>query len=145
MRIKGWSYSDGIGRTRQRAMTQAEKKSIRAALEDLVESLAAKHSLLPEAVANELFYQLQRHPRWGRNASLAQKRAAFTYWKGRCHRCGGELAFSDSKFHHLKRGISDQHGPPNLVPEHLQCHDAEHRVIRGSLSKGSPKRKANGD
>jgi hypothetical protein len=125
-------------------ISQAEKKSARAGLEDLVESLAAKHSLLPEAVANELFYQLQRHPRWGRNATLAQKHASFAYWKGLCHWCGEALSFADSKFHHLRRGIPDQHAPLNLVPEHLQCHDAEHKVELGSLSKGSPRKKSNG-
>jgi hypothetical protein len=124
-----------------RQMSQTEKDSIRSSLTELVESLAAKHELFPETVANEAFYLLQRHPHWGRNATKAQKRASFTYWKGLCYRCGEALSFAEAKFHHLKRGIPNQHGPTNLVPEHLECHDAEHKVAQGSLSKGSPRRR----
>jgi len=116
------------------------KLAIRTALSCLVESQAAEHSLSSQEVANEVFYSVQRHPSWGRNASGAQKRAAYTHWKRRCHRCGEELPFADAIFHHLKRGIPDQHAPSNLVPQHVKCHDREHGLYRGSLAKGAPRK-----
>lgn len=116
------------------------KSTIRAAVDDVIRALAARLSLTEEAVANEAFYHLQRHPQWGRNATASQKRASHRHWGGRCHRCGEEVPFSDAKFHHLKRGMPGQHDPSNLVPEHEHCHDEQHGVSRGSLSKGSPRK-----
>jgi hypothetical protein len=115
-----------------------EKRRINDAVDDLIATLAAATGICREAVANVAFYRLQRHPGWGRNASKAQKRASHTRWKGTCKRCNKPVAFAAAKFHHLKRGIPDQHAPGNLVPEHLKCHDSEHSVKKGSLTKGSP-------
>jgi|RhiMetdeSRZDD1v2_1073273.scaffolds.fasta_scaffold118983_3 hypothetical protein len=80
---------------------KAETKSvIRSAVAELISSLAIEHLLTPEEVANEAFYSLQRHPKWGRNPSAAQKRASHRHWNGQCHRCGHEVAFGDATFHH---------------------------------------------
>ena len=120
-------------------MKAETKSAIRSALAELISSLATERSLTPEEVANESFYFLQRHPTWGRNPSATQKRASHRHWNGQCHRCVHEVAFVDATFHHLKRGIPHPHAPENLVPECMVCHDREHGVSHGSLSKGSPR------
>ena len=116
----------------------SKKSAIRESLEELVERLAQELSLSHETVANEAFYFLQRHSRWGRNATGAQKRASFQHWKEQCFVCNQSLEFSEAVFHHLKRGIADQHAPANLVPSHSKCHDRIHGVTQGSLFKGAP-------
>ena len=120
---------------------------IRRRIDEFVVTLAKELSLSHEEVANEAFYRLQRHPEWGRNASPTQKRASYKYWKKQakgdyalCHKCRKEVTYEEAKFHHLCRGIQNQHDPLNLVPEHPKCHDKEHDVIKGSLSKGSPEK-----
>jgi hypothetical protein len=123
--------------------TLDEKRQINEALDELIASLADSVGLCREAVANVAFYRLQRHPGWGRNATAQHKRASHALWKGICNRCNQPVAFEAAKFHHLKRGIPDQHGPGNLVPEHEKCHDDEHNVKKGSLSKGSPTKRNN--
>ena len=123
-------------------MSRAERKEICESIDVLVQTLASRMSICEEAIGAVAFYRTQKHPRWGRNASAAQKKAAFEHWKGKCQKCGGDVSFADAKFHHLKRGIADQHGPGNLVPEHTHCHDAEHMVKHGSLSKGAPVKKS---
>jgi hypothetical protein len=120
-------------------MTAVEKSQIWAAVDALVANLAAETGLCPEAVANSAFFRLQRHPSWGRNASDAQQRASHAESERRCFRCGNEVAFEDAAFHHLRRGIPDQHGPANLVPAHVKCHDEEHNAEQRSLMRGSPR------
>lgn len=122
-------------------LTQPEKRTIQDRLGELVATLSSTLSVCQEAVANEIFYKVQRHAVWGRNAKPAQKKASFEYWKRKCHRCSREVALEDAKFHHLRRGVPGQHGPENLVPEHQDCHDAEHGITQSSLSKGAPKRR----
>lgn len=125
-------------------LSRADKVAIREGIVALVESVAAERAIHEQAVANEAFYLLQRHRRWGRNATEAARKAAYDHARGICHRCARPVRYSDANFHHLKRGIPDQHRPGNLVPEHQECHDAEHEVTHGSLSKGAPKRHATG-
>jgi len=119
----------------------SDKKEIRKAISQSIERVALERSICREAVANEAFYLLQRNPAWGRNATSARKRASFLRWEGNCYRCKTALTFEEAKFHHLRRGIPDQHGPSNLVPVHDKCHDDQHGVSKGSLSKGSMKKR----
>jgi len=135
--------SDRALRTRDE-LDDSDKKAIHKAITQGIEKVALERSICREAVANEAFYVLQRNPAWGRNATSTQKRASFARWEGRCYRCKKALTAEDAKFHHLSRGVPDQHGPSNLVPEHLRCHDDQHGVSRGSLSKGSMKRREEG-
>ena len=123
-------------------ITQKDKVAIRAAISAAIKRVSISCAVCTEAVANEAFYLLQRHPQWGRNASSTHKRASFKHWKRRCHRCKKSVPFDEAKFHHLLRGVPNQHGPENLVPQHLHCHDEEHGATRGSLSKGSPMKKS---
>jgi hypothetical protein len=125
-------------------ITQKDKDEVRSAISKTIEHLSATRAVCIEAIANEAFYWLQRHPQWGRNASASHKKASFLHWKGLCHRCQRAVALEEAKFHHLHRGVPNQHGPRNLVPQHLHCHDEEHGALRGSLSKGSPVKKARG-
>jgi hypothetical protein len=48
------------------------------------------------------------------------------------------VALGDAVFHHRQRRIPGQHAPKNLWPYHSGCHDSQHRVTHGSLSKGTP-------
>jgi 5-methylcytosine-specific restriction endonuclease McrA len=122
-------------------MTKEETKLIWKAVDALVERLSLETDLCPEAVANSAFYRLQRHPDWARNATQTQKRVSHAARGGKCFRCGEEVAFKDATFHHLLRGVPDQHGPANLVPFHEKCHDEEHKAEKASLMKGSPRRR----
>lgn len=122
-------------------ITQQDKDAVRSATSKAIEHLSEARAVCIEAIANEAFYWLQRHPQWGRNASSTHKKASFQHWKGLCHCCKQAVAFDDAKFHHLHRGVQNQHGPQNLVPQHLHCHDEEHGAVKGSLSKGSPVKK----
>jgi hypothetical protein len=122
-------------------LTKHEIEVIRDAVDQFITDLSAKISTCTEAVATVAFYRMQRHPSWGRNATTTQKNASYKHWKGVCHRCKEKVARSEAKFHHIVRGLPDQHGPKNLVPEHTACHDDEHNVVYGSLSKGSPTKK----
>jgi hypothetical protein len=121
--------------------TRDERGRIKIAVDKLISSLADSCGLCREAVANIAFYCLQRHADCGRNATKKQKRASYAHWDGRCKKCNEPVSFEDAKFHHVKRGIPNQHEPDNLVPEHEKCHDEEHNVKKGSLSKGSPVRR----
>jgi hypothetical protein len=123
-------------------ITLQNKDAIRSAISKTIEKLSEAHKVCIEAIANEAFYWLQRHPQWGRNASSTHKKASFQYWNGVCHRCKQAVALNAAKFHHLHRGVPNQHGPRNLVPQHLHCHDDEHGAEKGSLSKGSPIKKS---
>lgn len=123
-------------------LTKQQKDVIRTELDHLINRIASDLHQYPEAIATELFYRLQRHPQYGRNATTAQKNASFSHWKGICQKCLMPVKRKDAKFHHLRRGIQDQHAPINLVPYHSGCHDDEHEAVDGSLSKGSPRRKA---
>lgn len=118
------------------------KSVIRSRMDQLVSALSGELNACSEAIGTELFYRTQRHPTYGRNASVAQKNASYSHWQGLCQKCGKPVARNPAKFHHLKRGVSGQHGPENLVPQHTHCHDHEHGAVKGSLSKGSPERKA---
>lgn len=114
---------------------------IRDLLDEIISNISADLSVCSEAVAAVAFYRLQRHPSWGRNATKTHKNASFQRWKGICNRCKRPVSRAEAKFHHLVRGVPNQHGPENLVPEHTECHDDEHNVVYGSLSKGSPVKK----
>lgn len=118
-----------------------EIEAVRDALDSFIHETSAKSGICAEAVAAVAFYRLQRHPTWGRNATPTQKNASYQHWNGICHRCRQPVKRSEAKFHHLTRGVPNQHEPANLVPEHTACHDDEHNVIFGSLSKGSPRPK----
>jgi hypothetical protein len=120
-------------------LTPNQIKDIRDSLDKFIRNTADGSGICAEAVAAIAFYRLQRHPTWGRNATPTQKNAAYKHWKGVCHRCNEEVGRAEAKFHHLNRGVPNQHEPSNLVPEHTSCHDDEHNVIYGSLSKGSPR------
>ena len=116
-------------------------KAIRDSLDLFIRHTGEESGICAEAVAAVAFYQLQRHPTWGRNATTTQKTASYKHWKGICHRCKEPVERAEAKFHHLTRGVPNQHDPLNLVPEHTSCHDDEHYVVYGSLSKGSPRPK----
>ena len=113
-------------------------KIIRDALDSFIARTGEELSICEEAVSAVAFYRLQRHPVWGRNATTAQKNASYEHWKGRCYLCPDKVERAEAKFHHLIRGVKNQHGPDNLVPVHTSCHDKEHNVQNGSLSKKSP-------
>lgn len=123
-------------------MTHDQRSKIRQSVTGLVEQLASELSLDAQAVADVAFLHVQKHPAWGRNATKAQKRAAHEHWQGLCQGCNDTVVFGEAVFHHFRRRIPNQHGPDNLRPYHAGCHDSEHGVQQGSLSKGSPKRKA---
>ncbi len=117
------------------------KSLIRSRLDQLVNTLSQELEAPVEAIATELFYRLQRHPVYGRNATVTQKNASYSHWRGICHKCDKPVARDQAKFHHLQRGVHKQHEPANLVPQHTHCHDRQHRVVKGSLSKGAPGKK----
>ena len=116
-------------------------QAVRDSLDEFVRRNSEELGICEAAVAAAAFYRLQRHPTWGRNATTTQKNASFKHWSGVCHRCKQAVGRSEAKFHHLTRGIPNEHSPLNLVPEHPTCHDDEHHVRNGSLSKGSPQPK----
>ena len=120
------------------ALDNTDKSMISAGLSQCIEELGMKAQAYPEAVANYCYYALQRHKTWGRNATLKQKKVAYSFWKHRCAKCKEPLAFEDAVFHHKERGIQGQHSPQNLFPQCESCHDQEHAISKGSLSKGSP-------
>ena len=116
-------------------------KSIRDSLDLFINRTGEEWGICAEAVAAVAFYRLQRHPTWGRNATPTQKTASFKHWKGICFRCKESVGRTEAKFHHLTRGVPNQHDAHNLVPEHTSCHDDEHNVVYGSISKGAPRPK----
>lgn len=128
--------------TQRKQLAKRHKDSIHAGLDRLISCMARDLGLPREAIATELFYRLQRHPEYGRNATDTQKNAAFAHWKGICQKCLLPVERRDAAFHHLRRAVRNQHAPCNLVPYHRHCHDNEHGAVDGSLSKGTPERKA---
>jgi hypothetical protein len=122
-------------------MLDNERQRIRQAVAELIERLAIDLGTHPEAVADVAFLCIQKHPSWGRNPTKTQKRASHKHWEGCCQGCGESLEMRDAVFHHLRRRIPNQHGPENLLPYHPGCHDTEHKVSQGSLSKGAPRPK----
>lgn len=122
-------------------MDESQRKRIKESIGELIEGLDKDLEAYPEAVADVAFLYIQKHPSWGRNASRAQKRAAYKHWEGKCQACRKDVAFDNAVFHHLERRIPDQHGPKNLLPYHPKCHDDAHEVKVGSLSKGTPRLK----
>lgn len=129
---------------RRRSVDKEAKDRIHSRIDEMIEGTAEEVGLTPEEVAQETFYRMQRHPDPGlrRNATKAEQRASFEHW-GECQRpgCTDELTIEEAVFHHLERGIPEQHSPSNLLPFHPGCHDAAHSVHEGSLSKGSPAKK----
>ena len=119
------------------------KSAIRERFDLMVEKTASELVIPREMVAREIFYWIQRHPDpdLRRNPNAREKRVSFMYWGG-CQRqgCKDTLELKHAVFHHEQRGIRGQHDPANLKPYHAGCHDREHSVAKGSLSKGSPKK-----
>lgn len=124
-------------------LTNDDKDLIRKPLDILIQSLSEKLNATPEAIATELFYRLQRHPDYARNANTTQKNKSYAHHKGICQHCHEPVARQEAKFHHLERGVRNQHAPDNLVPYHVDCHDHKHGAVKDSLSKGSPRGKPN--
>ena len=60
-------------------LTKESKQAIRTGLHSLIRQLADDLDAHPEAVATELFYRLQRHRDYGRNATLAHKNTSYNY------------------------------------------------------------------
>ena len=118
------------------------KARIHETIDSAIQSLADTTGLCVEEVADIAFLRLQKHPDWARNATKRQKRLAFAHWHGHCYRCDKPVLFDEAHFHHLKCRIPNQHGATNLVPLHIVCHDSEHNVSNGSLSKGSPNKQS---
>ena len=118
-------------------LTDAERDEIRGQLDAVIESLSRELGVCVEAVANTAFMHVQKQPNWGRNATKAHKNASFLAWEGKRQRCRQPVDRSAAVFHHLSRGVPNQHGPQNLVPHHNRCHDEEHGVMQGSLTKGT--------
>jgi len=124
-------------------LTQDDKIEIRKQLDNNIQSLSQSRDASPEAIATELFYRLQRHPEYARNANTSQKNKSYAHYQGICQDCHKPVPRQEAKFHHFARGVKNQHDPENLVPYHAGCHDHEHGAVKGSLSKGSPTRKPN--
>ena len=118
-------------------LTEAEHDAIRRHVDALIESLSRELGVCVEAVANTMFMRVQKHPLWGRNATEAHKKASFSAWEGKCERCGQPVDKAEAVYHHLSRGVPNQHRPENLVPHHNRCHDDVHGVTQGSLTKGT--------
>ncbi|MAX36760.1 MAG: hypothetical protein CME33_09375 [Gimesia sp.] len=118
-------------------MTSLERDQIHQQVDALIESLSEEFDACTEAVANTAFMRIQKHPTWGRNATHRHKSDSYSEWDGKCERCGQFVDRSEAVFHHLSRGVPNQHGPQNLVPHHNSCHDAEHGVSKGSITKGT--------
>jgi hypothetical protein len=116
------------------------KAAIHKDLDAMIERTASDLGATREVVAREVYYRMQRHPDpdLRRNPTTAEKRRAFRYWAEACQRsgCTEPLNFGEAEFHHLARGVQDQHAPANLLPYHAKCHAAEH-----SLSRDVPKRR----
>lgn len=118
------------------------RKMIRKKTDELVDCISKKIKKPKKYVANEMFLYIQKHKEWGRNASKAHKRASFKQYNGICQECAKPIdSFDAATFHHKKRNIPRQHEPDNLVPQHQDCHDKKHGAAKGSLLKGSQKRK----
>ena len=125
----GFLLRSGLART--------ERALVEFAIGQTIRAFAKQFGKPPEAVAVEAFYVLQSHPEWGRNASATHKRRSLAHWQGCCYECGQPVTTAEATYHHLKRGVPNQHGPENLVPTHPGCHDRTHNAVKGSLLKGT--------
>jgi hypothetical protein len=119
-----------------------DKKLLQKKVSEFIESVSEETKFCHEAVANSFFYAIQRHPQCGRNANKTQKKNSFLFWQKKCSNCGETLNFDHVIFHHIERGIPNQHDPKNLKPYCESCHDQEHHIRKGSLMKGSPKKES---
>jgi 5-methylcytosine-specific restriction endonuclease McrA len=126
-------------------MQSEHRDRIKREVDQLVTSLAAELSVPAEAVADVAYLHIQKHSGWGRNPSKAQKRAAHQHWDGACQHCNEPVTLSEAVFHHVKRRVTGQHQPANLLPYHEACHDQHHGVVEGSLSKGTPRGRGTSD
>lgn len=120
--------------------TEDQRDQIRAELDSFVKRVSAKTGLPGEAVALEVRYWHQSASnKYRTNASTADKTRSYKFYDGRCQAagCGEPIDRNDAVFHHVDRGVPDQHAPENLKPYHESCHDSHHGVERGSLTKGS--------
>lgn len=126
-------------------LTPIQKSVIVRTLDLFIRTTSEQLGVCPTVVAAASFYRLQRHPEWGRNPTRSQKTLAYKHWGGVCQhpKCmiKDPIKKNELTFHHLIRGIPDQHSPHNLVPMHILCHDDEHNAISRSLATGSPPRK----
>ncbi|WP_461414082.1 HNH endonuclease [Gemmatimonas sp.] len=109
---------------------------IRTELDRVVTSLSEELGFVPEAIADIAYLHLQKHAKWGRNPTKTQKKAAFDAWGGTCQHCHLPVKRGDEVYHHIRRRISGQHEPANLLLYHTSCHD-QHHGVRRSLSAGT--------
>ena len=118
-------------------VSDEDRAWIRSRAEGLIDELATQRGLAREAVSDIVFLFLQKHPKWGRNPSKAQKRAAYLRWGGVCQNCHESVELGKAIFHHAIRRVPGQHDPENLLPYHDECHNRHHGVSV-SLTKGAP-------
>ena len=128
---------------RRSGATDSQRKKIWQKLKDLAEKLAVAESLPPEAVVLEMryFHQSASNP-YRTNASAKDKSSSLKYYKNKCKYPGcsvTNLSKVTAVFHHKKRAVVNQHGPQNLLPYCIACHDKEHGNKKASTHKGSKK------
>lgn len=107
--------------------------------------LMTKTGLPDEGVVQEIRYWHQRASNeWSTHPSPTAKARSFRYWSSKCQRpgCRKPLTKDEASYHHLKRGIPNQHRPESLLTYHHGCHYNEHGAVRASLRKGPPGRVA---
>jgi hypothetical protein len=127
--------------------SQDERTQLRAELDHFVSEKAVALGRPEEAVVQEVRYWQQSAAKGHTNPTATQRRLSFEHWKNVCAVCGERIESLDkATFHHLKRGIPNQHAPENMQPLHRNeprgCHEKIHGVPVGSLTAGSMRRKS---
>lgn len=112
--------------------SKEQRQKIRKKLFSYVDSISKLHGLHKEAVVLEMryFHQSATNP-YRTNATKKDKERSLTHYKGKCKAkgCKKTLGFVVKKgieFHHIERGIPNQHEPKNLKPFCKGCHFTEH-------------------
>lgn len=120
--------------------SQSERTLLRRELDLFVSKRATKLGRPEEAVVHEIRLWQQSAAKGHTNATKTQQRKSFNHWKGICSACNKTIdSLADATFHHLKRGISNQHAPENMQPLHRDggCHEKLHGAPAGSFTAGS--------
>jgi hypothetical protein len=121
-----------LRKNRRSGATDDQRKDIRKKLLSYVKALSKTHSLYPEAIVLEMryFHQSATNP-YRTNASKRDKQKSLDHYKGKCQAKGckkvlGNIVKRSIEFHHVKRGVPNQHEPKNLKPYCKGCHYKEH-------------------
>lgn len=129
---------------RKSGVTDKQRLEIRSELDALAKRLMSSAGLSGEAIALEIRYwhQSASNP-YRTNSTSSDKNKSYKVHEGKCGFCSKKIeSFDEAVFHHIERGIADQHGPENLVPYHNECHDNHHHAGKqaASMTKGSQKK-----